>query len=246
MVPSPEILSATVGVAPRPRPRAGGSGHDTTSTRHPQQADASPRVYVASPLSTYRTPRYDAMVARVRVLFPQAEILPAREVFRSNADWRARWACIMPTLAAVVVFPDTGGWIGAGVWKEVHDARNHGIPVYVLDDAGDVRGWEAIRLMERRPDDWQRTARLDLPPPDPHAPGWFAVLADANPAQAMQTATVVARAGRADSCTVCGDHPAPVYVLEEPPFLSARFCDDCLHIQQALYDLRARRVEGIA
>ncbi len=199
-------------------------------------------VYVASPLTTYDTPRYDAMVSGARAHFPQATILPARDLFASNDDWRARWPDMLPTLAAVVVFAGDAGWIGAGVWAEVRDARKRGIPVYVLDDAGRLRRWESVRIIERRPDDWNRAARLDLPIPEPHAPARLAALASINPRQAAITAAVVERSGRPDCCAVCGDGPAPVYVLAEPPCLTARFCDDCIGIQRAMFGLNARPV----
>ncbi len=145
MVPSPEILSATVGVAPRPRLRTGGRGNDTVSTRRTQRPDATPRVYVASPLTTYRTARYDAKLVQIGQRFPTATLLPARDLFRSTADWRERWPALLPTLAALVFFADIDGTIGLGVWSEVHDAADR-IPVWYLDDAGRWFPVESIAL----------------------------------------------------------------------------------------------------
>lgn len=88
-------------------------------------------VYIASPLSTYETPRYAAMLARLRELLPDAELLPARDLFTSNADWLRRWPEILPTLAAVVFFDDRGR-IGRGVYQEVEDAQAARLPVFYL------------------------------------------------------------------------------------------------------------------
>lgn len=90
------------------------------------------RVYIASPISTYGTARYDAMVSRVRSHFPESDILPARDLFTSNADWRRKWPVILPTLDAVVFFDDDDGCIGAGTEQEITDAQSAGIPVSFL------------------------------------------------------------------------------------------------------------------
>lgn len=89
------------------------------------------RVYVASSLSTYDTPRYDRMISAVRLHVPKADILPARDQFTSNADWRRRWPEILPTLAAVVFFDDRGT-IGRGVYQEIEDAQSVRLPVFYL------------------------------------------------------------------------------------------------------------------
>jgi hypothetical protein len=90
------------------------------------------RIYVASPISTYTTARYDAMLTRVRRHFPASDILPARDLFTSNADWRRTWPVILPTLDAVVFFDDDDGCIGAGTEQEIADAQSAGIPVCFL------------------------------------------------------------------------------------------------------------------
>lgn len=89
------------------------------------------RVYVASPIQTYATPRYDAMLARLRQLLPQAEVLPARDLFTSNEDWRQRWPVLLPTLDALVFF-DHRGSIGRGVYQEIEDAAAAGLTVFYL------------------------------------------------------------------------------------------------------------------
>lgn len=115
----------------------------------------SGRVYVACPLSTMDTPRYNTMLSRIRELVPDAQLLSARDLFRSNADWRARWPALLPTLDAVVFFDDAEGCIGAGTEQEISDAWRVGIPVFFLpsppfdtlipcDASGGVEFWPVI------------------------------------------------------------------------------------------------------
>lgn len=113
------------------------------------------RVYLASPLSTYGTERYERALESVRAKFPRASILPARDLFASNADWRERWRGIVRTLAAVVFFDDADGCIGAGTEQEITDAYRAGVPVLFLtpppfdalmpcDGSGAVEFWPVV------------------------------------------------------------------------------------------------------
>lgn len=113
------------------------------------------RIYVASPISTYTTARYDAMLSRVRSYFPESDILPARDLFESNTDWRRKWPVIVTTLDAVVFFDDDDGCIGAGTEQEITDASSARIPVFFLspppfdqvvscDESGAVEFWPVI------------------------------------------------------------------------------------------------------
>lgn len=122
------------------------------------------RVYVASSLSTYRTPRYDRMVASVREQFPHATILPARDQFTSNHDWRRRWPDLLPTLQGVVFFADNDGYVGYGVWTELNDALDRGIPVRYLTPNGGLCEISAedgeIEVLAFRPWDWRQFAMI--------------------------------------------------------------------------------------
>lgn len=113
------------------------------------------RVYVASPLSTYRTPRYNENMARIETLVPKADLLPARELYHSNAEWREKWPDIRSTLQALVFFDDEEGCIGAGTEQELADAYRFGIPVFFLpappfdtiipcDASGQVEFWPVV------------------------------------------------------------------------------------------------------
>ncbi len=106
-------------------------------------------VYIASSLSTYDTPRYAAMLTRLRDLLPDAELLSARDLFTCNADWLRKWPEILPTLAAVVFFDDRGS-VGLGVYQEVEDAQSVRLPVFYLPHpAADLMPYdgEIVRLL---------------------------------------------------------------------------------------------------
>lgn len=86
-------------------------------------------------MTTYRTPRYEAKLSQIGERFPAATLLPARDLFRSTAEWRMRWPDLLPTLTELVFFPESDGTIGLGVWSELHDAADQ-LPIWYLDDAG--------------------------------------------------------------------------------------------------------------
>lgn len=121
------------------------------------------RVYVASPLSTYHTPRYEAMLAHIAARFPAAEILPARDLFGSTAEWRARWPQTLASIDAICVFPDESRWVGRGVWTEVRDAAAAGLPVWVVADDGIIHTLDDVRIISIDPEDWRQYALLAFP-----------------------------------------------------------------------------------
>lgn len=111
----------------------------TASIASPEPCDLSQvtgRIYVASSLSTYDTPRYARELERIRALFPHADILPARDQFTSNEQWRRGWPEILRTLQAVVFFADDDGYIGFGVWTELTAALDRDIPIRYLASNG--------------------------------------------------------------------------------------------------------------
>jgi hypothetical protein len=106
--------------------------HSMRRTTAEQFQTFTGRVYVASPLSTFLTDRYDTQLARLQKLLPNAELVPARELFTSNADWRQQWPALLRTLDVVVFFDDDDGCIGAGTVQEICGAWSSGIPVFFL------------------------------------------------------------------------------------------------------------------
>ena len=69
------------------------------------------RVYVASPIPTYATTRYDNFLAVVTEHHQAWEVIPARDRWRDNQDWRAGWTSLLDTLGALVAFGEPDGII---------------------------------------------------------------------------------------------------------------------------------------
>lgn len=155
--------------SPRSITRAAARGNRPTSKCHPPQTrnlrTTGGRVYLASSLPTYRTPEYGEHLDMLARLVPDAEILPARDLFQSNSDWLCRWPEILPTLDAVVYFEDRDGYIGYGVFTEISDALARGIPVHFLTPEGKLREIATdddgeIIITALRLDDWRQFAQV--------------------------------------------------------------------------------------
>ncbi len=133
MIPSTDILLGVESLAPQlscaPNSDGGRSIERLPDVAH----GAAGRVYVASPITTYQTARYDRKLDQISQHFPRAEILQSRDLFESTADWRRRRPQILPTLTDLVFFAETDRTIGLGVWSELQDAAGC-IPIWFLDD----------------------------------------------------------------------------------------------------------------
>lgn len=121
-------------------------------------------VYLASPLTTYRTPRYDRMVDAARAAVTDATILPARGLFFGARDWLIRWPAVLATLSGVVFFTDEAGWIGKGVFTELMDAAAAGLPIGLLTDDGAVHPPDAFAITDVDEEDWRQYARIMVAP----------------------------------------------------------------------------------
>src|SRR5215204_5972354 len=62
---------------------------------------------------------------------------------------------ILATLAAICVFTDEEGWVGAGVWIEVHNALARELPVYLLT-ANRVYPWARVEVIEPETRNYRR------------------------------------------------------------------------------------------
>lgn len=94
------------------------------------------RIYLASPVGTFGTVRYQRQLAAARRHFPDAAIVEPCHLFLDTADWRRHWDYLITTLDVVVFFTSPAGGIGFGVYKEMVDARRAGLLVYWLNEAG--------------------------------------------------------------------------------------------------------------
>jgi hypothetical protein len=122
------------------------------------------RVYVASPVGTYDLPLYGRQVAALHRWPPDATLILARDAFTDTADWLTCWPAIVPRIDALVFFAATDRTIGAGVFQEIADALNQGVPVRFLSRRGTLHPFSAVefsRLEEPCP---RRYVRVSLRP----------------------------------------------------------------------------------
>lgn len=97
-------------------------------------------VYVAGSMSSYGTAKRTKAIAQIADLADSQSLdvfLPERR-YRTHAAWVRGWSklCRSNALAGVVIVPDGGGAIGAGVMREVSDAIAFGVPVFVWTAQG--------------------------------------------------------------------------------------------------------------
>ena len=118
------------------------------------------RVYFAAPLPIHSTPRYQQLLAKLRTLRPDAELLEAAMLFTSHADWRAKWPTVLRSLHELCFITDSDLWIGNGVWKEIADAEADGIPVWWLTDNGGLVALTAVDFSQPNEDDWRHYRRV--------------------------------------------------------------------------------------
>jgi hypothetical protein len=120
------------------------------------------RVYCAAPVTTYESERYGRLLERARESFPGMAILAARDAWRDNADWLARWPDVCRTLDAMVCIPDASGWIGRGVDTEIRDADRMGIPIWWLADDGELISHRKVRLGPTNESNWRRYRQISI------------------------------------------------------------------------------------
>ena len=87
-----------------------------------------PVRYVAAPISAYGTVRYDRTLDRLTTTSDHY-VVGAAGLFSSTPHWREWWPSILERLAAVSVLGAMDGTIGRGVWVEVRDADQRGLPI---------------------------------------------------------------------------------------------------------------------
>jgi hypothetical protein len=118
-------------------------------------------VYVASPLATYQTARYDRMLAQAQAHFPDADLLPARGLYHDSAHWRATWPQHLRRITGLLFFADPDSSIGRGVFAELADAKRRGLPLHYLRGDGTLIPCDEV-VVELLDDgvSWRRYARV--------------------------------------------------------------------------------------
>ena len=88
------------------------------------------RLYVATPTSIWKFPRYfDYVESSVRDAFPDVELVFGAREFSNTPDWLARWDEVLASVDGLVFASDAERFIGMGVYKEIQDAQAAGLPV---------------------------------------------------------------------------------------------------------------------
>jgi len=119
------------------------------------------RIYFAAPMQMYNDPLYDVALRHVHELFPFAEVLSARDLFTSSADWREKWPAIQPTVDMLVFITDRDGWIGRGVLKEILDiGKGLWRPTDLLTPDGEFHRLGNFLVNASRPRDWRRHVQI--------------------------------------------------------------------------------------
>ncbi|MHB9129874.1 MAG: hypothetical protein ACYDBB_02135 [Armatimonadota bacterium] len=117
------------------------------------------RLYVASPITTYQTLRYDRMLTMIRHSFPDCELLPAREMFPNTETWKTSWPTVLACIDALIFFDDGKRIIGRGVYHETLSAHRQGKPIYYLSDDGLVWCYPSgvyLDLIRQSNQEWAR------------------------------------------------------------------------------------------
>ncbi|MCL5258699.1 MAG: hypothetical protein M1314_03030 [Firmicutes bacterium] len=148
---SPNPLSSGKQIA---RPRKTSRGYQ----RAVEAKVSGVRVYLASPIPTFWTSRYEKHLNAVRMYFHEAEILEPRNLFSANRCWLDAWPALLPTLDVLVFFDTPDGTIGAGTAREVTDALRHALPTFCLDAGGLHQRFTLHIVGDGR--NWQRYARV--------------------------------------------------------------------------------------
>jgi hypothetical protein len=92
------------------------------------------RLYVAMPKVVFQYPGfYRLTLEEIRSVYEGAELVEGAREFSSNQDWLQRWPELLPTLDGLVFGSAPGRVVGAGVVREVVDARVRGLPVEYLE-----------------------------------------------------------------------------------------------------------------
>jgi hypothetical protein len=111
-----------------------------------------PRLYFAAPLDLMGTPDHRDAIVVARAQFPGHRIVDPSRKGWSTSDWLTEWPGLLPLLETLTVIPREDGSIGAGCFREIYDARDAGIPVWVF--SRQAHSFLPFERMRRFP--WQK------------------------------------------------------------------------------------------
>lgn len=98
-----------------------------------------PLIYVSSPVTSYQSPLYEANLKLIAARWPTAEIIAARDHYKSNQDWLARWPTEHKQYSGCVFF-SYEGVVGKGVVTELKDLDANNTPILYLTCESRIEG----------------------------------------------------------------------------------------------------------
>ncbi len=123
---------------------------------------ARPRIYVAHPMSAYKTAHARRLVATLGKVLPDADVVdPEQLAWATSEAWFDAWPDVLAGLSGVVVFAAADETIGLGCVLELTDALAAGVALAGLDSSG-LRRLEGFRLLPESKRTWRSIARLLL------------------------------------------------------------------------------------
>lgn len=125
---------------------------------------ARPRLYVAHPMSSYKTAHARRLVAKLGKLLAGAEVVDPEQLGWPTSDaWFDAWPDVLAGLAGFVLFAAPDETIGLGCVLELTDALAAGVALAGLDASG-LRRMDGFRLLPERSRTARSMARLLLGP----------------------------------------------------------------------------------
>jgi len=107
-------------------------------------------VYVAAPMVTYYTDRYERNRERITELFPGAELIcpPDGPLYPDGRTFSATFREHVVSCTDLVCFADEDGFLGRGTVTEIAYALRHGKAVWHLTDGGDLEPEPAVVIVD--------------------------------------------------------------------------------------------------
>lgn len=77
-------------------------------------------LYVAAPKSIYNTIKFNMYLSKIFADNPTYEIKIAKYEFGDSGHWKSVWLSLAPLIDKLIFVSDEDGFIGYGLWCELH------------------------------------------------------------------------------------------------------------------------------
>jgi hypothetical protein len=126
------------------------------------KSDEPSLIYLACSAPLLGMDRYETQLGRVRARFPTCEIIEPLRHWADVGAWLRGWRTTVRVIDLLVFFTDDLGFVGRGVWDEVHSAASHGVAVRFLTDDGRFVPEERFELFLDEYGDWREYAMVGI------------------------------------------------------------------------------------